>query len=268
MTISQWLVDAMIKLKEAEVPNGRTDALVLLCDEFQVDKSWVHTHPEKIIENDKLEKLTAKLEQRLNRIPLAYIRGFIEFYGRNFTVTPEVLIPRPESESFINMLKELDLNPNTKIADIGTGSGCLGISAALEISGAQVDLYDISPEALKVARTNSQKLNANVNLHNSDLLNNLVDDYDILLANLPYVPESLITSPEIRTEPEVALFSGEEGLNHYRDFWQQVSQLKNKPQYILIESLQPQIDAISQIADGYTLEKVDILVSLYRNNEN
>lgn len=264
MTISNWLVEAMIKLKQADVPNGRTDALILLADLFDTDKSWIHTHPEQNLDALQIRELNYLLQKRIEHVPLAYIMGRKEFYGRDFMVNSHVLIPRPESEAFIELLRSLQFE-TARIADIGTGSGCLGITAALEIPDASVDLYDIDTTALAVARHNADLYGAEAGLYESDLLANLQHSYDILLANLPYVPDSLVTSPEITKEPAVALFSGKDGLNHYRTFWQQVSALKDKPSYILTESLESQLDTLHNLAidAGYELVQVDILVSLY-----
>lgn len=267
MTISQWLVDAMIRLKRADIPNGRTDALVLLTDLFDVDKSWIHTHPELELNDLQLRELEHNLAKRLNHTPLAYIRGFIEFYKRKFTVNSRVLIPRPESESFIELLKDLQLE-TPEIADIGTGSGCLGITAALELPDATVHLYDIDEDALAIANHNARLYDLKLQYYPSDLLENLRPPYDVLLANLPYVPKKLITSPEITKEPALALFSGEDGLDHYRRFWQQVSDLEAQPRYILTESLEEQLDALHELAQkaGYHHLKTDVLVSLYTKN--
>lgn len=261
----EWLVSSMVRLKEAGVPNGRTDCLVLLSDLFETDKSWVHTHPEYELDELHKRELEHKLTQRLNHIPLAYIRGFIEFYGRKFLVNSSVLIPRPESESFIELLKELQLE-TPRIADIGTGSGCIGITGALELPDATVDLYDIEDAALAVARLNAGQYNLDLTFRLSDLLTSLEDSYDVLAANLPYVPDKLITSPEITKEPALALFSGDDGLDHYRKFWQQVSELNHHPSYILTEALENQHDAITSMAQkaGYELIKIDVLVALYK----
>lgn len=266
MTIAGWLVNAMVKLQEAEIPNGRTDALILLSDLFKQDKSWVHAHPEFELNDEQLKLLNLKLNKRINRLPLAYIRGWIEFYGRRFSMNTRVLAPRPESESFIDLIKTIKVS-KPRIADIGTGSGVLGITTALEIPGAIVHLYDIDSDALKVARKNSQKYGLDLPCFQSNLLSDIQSEsYDILMANLPYVPDGMVTSPEISQEPPIALFSGKDGLDHYRQFWQQVNELKNKPKYILTESLEnqhPQIIKTAEICD-YKLLRSDILVQLFK----
>lgn len=278
-TIAQWLVDSMVMLKQAGIEQPRTDCLVLLGDAFQKEKSWLLTHPEHIIEQPILAALQHDLQQRCERTPLAYIRGFKEFYGRNFIVTPDVLIPRPESESFIELLLNLDETSPDAIIDIGTGSGCLGITAALELPDSRILLTDNDAAALHVAQKNTRLLRApNVDCMQSDLLTAIpaffgsattdsqrTTDY-IMLANLPYVPETLVTSPEISKEPSVALFSGTDGLQHYQRFWQQVAQLSHKPRYIMTESLEQQHATVVQLAQAAHFELVtsDVLVQVFR----
>jgi release factor glutamine methyltransferase len=265
MTVFAWLKASMVKLRDAGVDSPRRDCMVLLEDLLNKDRSWVNAHGEHKLTDKQITTLDQQIKKRLNRIPLAYIRGKAWFYKRFFTVNPDVLIPRPESESFIEILRIIEIN-SPRIADIGTGSGALGITAALELSDASVDLYDISDEALAVAAMNVKKYDLALSCFKSDLLQNLKENYDILLANLPYVPESLVTSPEIETEPQIALFSGEDGLDHYRKFWQQVKNLSLKPQYILTEALENQHLSLSRMAEesGYRVCKTDVLVQQFR----
>jgi release factor glutamine methyltransferase len=172
MTVAEWLVSSMVRLKAAGVDAPRTDCLVFLCDALHTEKSWVHSHPEQVLTKRELKTLNGWLKRREQREPLAYIRGFVEFYGRNFIVNKQVLIPRSESEGFIDLLKSFEL-PNASIADIGTGSGCLGITAKLEIPDARVDLYDIDRGALRIANQNARSLDAVVEFYRSSLLASL-----------------------------------------------------------------------------------------------
>lgn len=263
MQISEWLIESMIHLKEVGVDAPRTDALVMLCDVLGKEKTWIHAHPEYEFNTEEQRQLDHMLAKRLTRIPLAYIREKSEFYGREFVVNSRVLIPRPESEDFIELLKTL---PTTEryIADIGTGSGCLGITAALEMPRATVHLYDIDEDALAIANHNARQHQVKLQYYTSDLLKDLREPYDILLANLPYVPDDLVTSPEIEREPALALFSGKDGMEHYRHFWKQVETLESQPKYILTESLEPQHKILQQLAEqaGYVLSQTQGLVQL------
>ena len=125
-------------------------------------------------------------------------------------MSPQVLVPRPESEAIIELLKELGVSG--KLLDIGTGSGCLGITAKLEIPKLNVILSDIIQPALRVARQNAEKFQADVALIKSNLLRAVPGKFDIIIANLPYVDRSWQRSPETNHEPALALFAKDEGL--------------------------------------------------------
>jgi release factor glutamine methyltransferase len=266
MTILEWLVPSMNKLVKAGVDSPRRDCLVLIEDLLGKDRSWVTAHAEFELSDDQVLLLDKRLARRVKREPLAYIRGKAWFYNRLFKVTPDVMIPRPESESFIELLK--DLKPD-KIIDIGTGSGCLAITSKLELPGAQVIAADIDKNALEVAQKNAAKHTVDIKFVQSSLFNKLQHtDFTqaAIAANLPYVPEGLVTSEEINFEPAIALFSGKDGLDHYRDFWSQVHTLDKKPGYILTESLENQHGFITSLASkaGYELTKTDTLVQLFK----
>lgn len=266
MTIGYWLVETMTQLKQAGVDSPRRDALVLLEDVLQRDRAWVTTHPEYEISEDELQTVSGLVQQRLERVPLAYIRRKVWFYGRFFAVSEHTLIPRPESENFIELLKELAVQ---KVVDIGTGSGALIITAKLEIPTIDAIATDISSEALRVARNNAATHNTDIQFVPGSLLEPLQEhdlSNSVIVANLPYVPEHMITSPEITQEPAIALFSGTDGLDHYRKFWLQIAALPKKPIYILTESLESQHEHIISLASeaGYTLDNTSLLIQQFK----
>lgn len=265
MTIAAWLMETMKRLGEAGVDSPRRDALVLLEDTIAKDRAWVLAHPEYELETRELAAVQKLVQQRLQRIPLAYIRGKAWFFGRFFAVNEHVLIPRPESESFIEILKEIQ---PTKIIDIGTGSGALAITTKLELPACEVVATDLSSEALEVATKNARAHKANISFLLGSLLEPLTDVQlaeSTIIANLPYVPNSAEKSPELALEPSQALFSGDEGLDHYREFWNQVSSTTAKPTYVLTESLESQHSALKKLADNanYQLIRTDILVQIF-----
>lgn len=262
----------MKRLHKAGVDSPRRDSLVLIEDLLDKDRSWVNAHAEFELTKDQIKKLDTQLKRRVGREPLAYIRGKAWFYGRFFEVNPDVMIPRPESESFIEFLKEI--KPG-KLIDIGTGSGCLAITAKLELPQTEVIAIDNSQNALKIAQKNAKNHTVNINFYKS----NMFDPKDmfessgdrtknetlVVVANLPYVPENLITGPEIEHEPASALFSGKDGFDHYREFFGQVGRLEQKPKFILTESLKDQHKTMAGLAEntGYRLIKTDLLVQLF-----
>jgi release factor glutamine methyltransferase len=148
---------------------------------------------------------------------------------------------------------------------VGTGSGCLGITAALELPDADVTLLDVDPGALEVATQNASKLNAKVRTMQNDLLNNYNQPVDVILANLPYVPDNYPINQAAGNEPALALFAGEDGLDLYRRFWPQIKNLDDQPEYVLTEALTTQHAALADIAKtaGYTLKQTDGLVQLF-----
>ncbi|MDO8515491.1 MAG: peptide chain release factor N(5)-glutamine methyltransferase [bacterium] len=146
-------------------------------------------------------------------IPEEYKTGFAKFYGRSFFVNKNVLIPRIETEEIIKIVMDSGLGRNDRIADVGCGSGCIGITLKLEMPNCDVTLIDISNKALEVAKINANRLNADVKIINHDLLDN--GKYDLVVANLPYIPHARIKKldPSVRNyEPHIALDGGKKGL--------------------------------------------------------
>jgi len=259
MTVEAFLQEQTRTLHSAGISSGRLDILILLEDTLRCDRALILAHPETMLTPAQLAKLNKKVMQRAQHLPLAYIRGTTAFYGRNFTVNKHVLCPRPESETMISWLKELPLKTSYHLADIGTGSGCLGITAALECPGTNVLLCDIDPTALAVARRNAGRLGASVKLAQSDLLTNAGKDLDVILANLPYVPLGGPINDDAAHEPPLALFGGPDGLDLYRRVWQQLAERPTVPRYVLTEALPSQHAELAAIAasHGFTLARDD-----------
>lgn len=264
MTIQEFLTSAAKRLQVADIDTARLDVLVLLEDVLKLGRANLLAHPEDEIPEPKLALLNNYITQRESHRPLAYIRGRAAFYGRDFMVNEHVLVPRPETESMIEILKTLHIS-KPHIVDVGCGSGCIGISAALETNNAQVTLLDIDKNALSVAKQNAQNLNANVVLVQNDLLENYDQPVDIVLANLPYVPEGYPINKAAEHEPALALFAGNDGLDLYRRLWKQIKNLDDQPEYVLTEALVDQHKTLAAIAKaaGYTLRQTDGLVQLF-----
>lgn len=218
-------------------------------------KSWLLAHDDYIIPATPLAALQQQVKTRTQRMPLAYVRGFQEFYGREFVVTPSVLIPRPETEQIITQLTHLQLPPGARLLDVGTGSGAIGITAALEIPGLQVEACDISQDALDVARNNAARLDAAVTLYESDLLAH-AKTYDVIAANLPYVGPDWLRSPETDFEPGLALFADNNGLALIEKLLHQTLAHLTPGGHVLIEADPRQFGEIRQTAPK-ELELVD-----------
>jgi len=203
--------------------NGETpglDAQLLLARVLDQSRSWVITHPEASMTSDRtaaLEPLVARLE---NGDPLPYVLGRWEFFGLEFEVTPDVLIPRPETELLVERaIAWLQAHPKARhVADVGTGSGCIGISLAANLPDLEVMASDISSEALKMARRNAMNnsVGQRVDFLCCDLFPPEVE-FDLIVANLPYIPtQTLHKLPIFGHEPTLALDGGIDGLDLIR----------------------------------------------------
>lgn len=264
-TVGHFLHTATQQLTAAGIATARLDTLILMEDQLRQDRGHLLAHPEAIMTNNDKDVLSQQLQRRTQHIPLAYIRGKSEFYGREFVITPAVLQPRPESETMIERLLELNLAPNTRIADVGTGSGALGITAQLELPTAQVELLEIDQGAIDVAKMNVVNHTLSIAVMQSDLLKQSRQNYDVLLCNLPYVPDDFHINTAALHEPKLALFGGPDGLDLYRALFADMQSLQHKPLYILTESLPPQHAALRLIAaaHGYHQQMSDDFIQVF-----
>jgi release factor glutamine methyltransferase len=282
MSINDWLKYAEAFLKEKGIRTSRLDSILILEHVAGRDRSWLLANPDSIIDPALMQKLKNLLIKRSAHVPISYLLGKSEFYGREFVLNEAVLEPRPESEAMIDMLKHIALSMVKQpskgllsknklfIADVGTGSGALGITAALELPGSEIVLIDIDDEVLKTAKINVDLFTLNISLIKSDLLSKAPGPYDILLCNLPYVPDDYKINLAAGHEPKIAIFGGKDGLNLYRKLFKQASLLNHRPLYILCESLPFQHEDLKQIAESssYILEKTDDFIQSFRLSRN
>ena len=261
LEFKDWLADASRQLLDAGITSANLDAELILSHSLNVNRTYLHAHPEQIISTVNLITVNNYLAERLNHKPIAYIVGHKEFYGRKFIVTPATLIPRPESEDIITILKSLIHNPKSTLhlIDIGTGSGCLGITAKLEFPDLDVTLADISSDALKVATLNANSLVADVAMLQSDLLQNYTHKPDIIIANLPYVDQTWDRSPETEYEPAMALFADENGLLIIKELIKQASDKIVNNGYLIIEADPDQHQEITEYAKKYSFRPINKL---------
>lgn len=255
MTIEEWLDEATAALKDAAIASARLDAELILSHTLREPRTYLHAHGDQVLDDRQEDIADARLQLRLDRTPIAYIVGHKEFYGRRFKTTPAALIPRPESEAVIELLKA-NLSHNLplvktrkKLVDVGTGTGCLGITAKLEFPDElDVTLTDVSQQALTLAKQNAELLQADVQFHKGDLLRGYGSKIDIIVANLPYVDRSWEVSPETHAEPELALYAAKDGLALINQLLTQAAQLLNNEGMILLEADERQHAAIIQSA--------------------
>lgn len=206
-------------LAEAQAAIGRSEARVLLRQVLGCDEAWLIAHGEAPLSAAQAAQYRALCARRSAGEPVAYITGTREFFGRGFAVNAAVLIPRPETELLVECALER-LPQGAGVLDLGTGSGCIGVTLAAERADLQVLLADASPEALDTARRNAQRwAPANTALLLSDWFSAVGDArFDLIVSNPPYVAaeDPHLARGDLRFEPRTALASGADGLDDIR----------------------------------------------------
>jgi len=219
MQLSDWIQQATARLTIARISSPKLEAQVLAAHILLVDRTFILTHPEQEFNKFAGESL---LQRREAHEPLAYILGYREFFGRKFRVNPDVLIPRPDTETLIEEALKFPNEP-LNVLDIGTGSGCIAITLKLERPKWNITATDISADALQVARENAEILGAECTFRISDLFEHLANQkFDLISSNPPYIVNEYPLDPEVAIhEPCLALFGGIDGLDFYRQIAQQ-----------------------------------------------
>ncbi len=267
VTNKDWLAGATKKLFSKQIESAQLDSIIILCFSLNVSKIEILSNPNKLIPQKALNRANRLLDNRLENYPISYLIKSIDFFGRTFYVDSRVLSPRPESESFINLLKSIDISNLNYLTDIGCGSGVLGITAKLEFPSLQIELLDKSKAAIAVSRINLTNFKLDAIIKKSDLLDNSEKKFDIIIANLPYVPDKYPISSAAKFEPKMAIFAGKDGLNIYRKLISQLKLIERKPKYILVECLDSQIDSLENLFKtvSYQLYASEGLVHLFIN---
>jgi release factor glutamine methyltransferase len=238
VTIRDALRQSIQRFEFHGVSSPRLNAEVLLSHVLSVDKAYLYTHDERELSGDEEQRLENAVYDRVSGVPVQYIVGRQEFYGRYFAVNPTVLIPRPETELLVEQVIGFRPAAGSRIIDVGTGSGCIGITLALELPEIHVTLSDVSFEALQTARANAASLGANVGIVCMDLLDAVSGPFDFIASNPPYVSraETSRLQREVREhEPHVALFAEDDGLSAYRQIIPSAQRLLRPGGYLLME---------------------------------
>ncbi len=212
-TVAAVLEAARRKLPASEVR-------LLLGHVLGQSAAWLLAHGEQVLDEDDLLAFASLVARRAGGEPVAYLVGRREFFGRDFEVSPAVLIPRPETELLVDIaLANVGAGETAKILDLGTGSGCIAVTLALELPQAQVTAIDASAIALAVARRNADRYSARLRFVHSDWFDALGEDsFDLIVANPPYIAaaDPHLAAGDLRHEPATALASGADGLDALR----------------------------------------------------
>jgi release factor glutamine methyltransferase len=263
-----WLVLDLLRtstefLSAQGIEGARLDAEVLLARVLDVPRIDLYARHDRVLSSGEVDAYREAVRRRVAREPVAYIVGEREFRSLAFTVTPDVLIPRPETEHLVEAaLDRLEDVASPVVADVGTGSGCIAVSLAAARSDLTVHAVDRSAAALSIARENAARheVEERVTLHEGDLLEPLLDvAFHLVLSNPPYVSEEEWGGlmPEVRDhEPKGALVPGPDALAAYRTILEGAPDLLVPGGAVILELPGEQTDAVRELASGYASVEV------------
>ena len=265
-SILMIIAEAAAVLQTAEISEPRMEAVSLLMHTLRVDRAFVIGHPERLLTPDEASRFQQFVARRATREPLQYITGIQEFFKLSFEVTPDVLIPRPETELIVEAALDLLKSANGPlIADVGTGSGCIAISLLHEMPYARALGSDLSSKALAVAHRNAERhgVIGRFGLAQADGLSAFPQQpiFSAIVSNPPYIPAKEIDSlqPEVRDyEPLSALIAGDDGLSHIRTLLGDSAPLLEPDGWLIFEIGFDQSDAVQALIDPTTWESVRI----------
>lgn len=264
LSIADFLAISTKTLSEAGIASARLDSELILAHILRRSREWLLAHDATALTQPQQQQARQLLLQRTRRQPIAYLTGRRDFYGHSFLVNEQVLVPRPESEAILAILDELmqDNYLLGTVLDVGTGSGCLAISAKLAHSNLTVSACDISESALLVARRNAARLLPSaqqIKFYQSDLLSDLPVDsrFDLIVANLPYLsPGENGLSPELAYEPAIALYASDDGLSLIKQLIATAPARLTPGGYLLLEMDTDQTETVASYATGYCYQVV------------
>ena len=254
----QQTLSAGISTLEGITTQPRRDAELLLLRLIDRDRAFLLTHPDLLLTTDQTAQYESWLRRRALHEPIQYILGEQEFFGLTFAVTPDVLIPRPETEHLVEaLLARVPHDRPLRIADVGTGSGAIAVALSYALPEAQVTALDISVSALAVAKRNAEThhVAGRMRFLTSDVLSAVASErFDAIVSNPPYVAEADRASlePQVRDyEPSGALFAGTSGLDVYERLIPEAHAALEPGGWLLTEIGQGQRDALTQLLSGW-----------------
>lgn len=267
MTVAEAVKEGARVLERAGSLDPRRDAALLLRHLLGLDAAQFFLRSDHQIAPEQLRAYMSLIERRASGEPVQYITGHQEFYGLDFIVGRDVLIPRPETELIVEKTIELARGlPNPIIVDVGTGSGCIAVALAKNLPGARLIATDISEAALELARLNAERHRARIEFFCGDLLEPLrhlriEGSVDFIVSNPPYVPSSepSLLQPEVLNyEPALALFGGPDGLEFHRRLLGESGRYLKPGRYMIIEIGYGQVEAIRTLINPLDWELIEV----------
>ena len=252
-------------LRRAGAPTPALDADVLLAHALGVPKEALVAHPEVDLEPDQEKRIDELIARRADGVPVAYLRGFKEFYGLRFSVDPRVLVPRPETEVLVDAVLAHARDRALSVVDVGTGSGAIAIALAVHAPALRVIATDVSAAALAVARANAEAHGVAIDLRRGDLLAPVNERVDVVVANLPYLRDDELEQlvggrTSLAFEPRVAAVAGPDGLALVRHAIADLPRVLVDDGAAFFECDPPQVNAIAALLGG--LGPTDVIPDL------
>ena len=266
--IFEILKNATEKLSAAEIENPRLDSEVLLAYVLNCRRLKLYTDSEKILTAEEISRYENLIERRAEKIPVAYLVGTKEFFGLNFVVTPDVLIPRPDTEILTQCAIDFFQDTNRKnFLDIGTGSGAICISILKCCKNISACAVDISEKSLEVAKFNAEKFGVDdrVNFFCGNLFEPVAGKiFDAIISNPPYIPTNDLKNlqDEVKREPKTALDGGEDGLNFYRKIISDAPKFLSDGGLLAFEIGINQAEEVKKILEENNFHGIEILKDL------
>ena len=253
MTTEEALRSGATALPTREgIPEPQREASWLLARAWGVDEITLRIHPEREVPAEVVQRYRSWIERRAAGEPAHHLTGSCPFWGREFLVTPEVLIPRPETELLVQTALDLPLSATARVLDVGAGSGCIAVSLAAERPRWQVCAVDRSLAALSIARCNIERHGVEVELILGDLAAAAAPPWDLVVANLPYIPSADLgmLPEEVHHDPPTALDGGADGLELVRSLIADLPRLLRVCGGAVLEIGENQADAVATVAAG------------------
>ncbi|QQO10662.1 peptide chain release factor N(5)-glutamine methyltransferase [Breznakiella homolactica] len=273
MTRGEALSQGTALLAAAGIGTPRLDASLILADILGIDRSYLLVHDGMELPEENQTIFDEHIQRRIAGENVAYITGHKEFWGLDFFITPDVLVPRPDTEILVEAaiaeIRKMPAASRTgplRVLDLCTGSGAVAVAVKHEIPDISVSASDISEAALAVAEENARRLlggkpeSRSISFFRSDLLRSLPGKFDLIVSNPPYVPGSMISGldREVRHEPRLALDGGADGLDYIRRIIAEAPEKMNSPAKLLLEADPRQMPAIAVILGEHRYTDIEV----------
>ena len=269
MTYREAIVLGEKNLQQADIADAKTDSWLLLAMACKIDHTYYYMHIDEEMSEEQVREFEVLIRKRAERVPLQYITGEQEFMGLTFHVNSNVLIPRQDTETLVEEAIKV-IKPGMKVMDMCTGSGCVLISILKNAHDVEGIGYDISKQAINVAKENAKFNEVPAVFERSDLFEDVVEnDFDMIVSNPPYIPTDVVATlmPEVsQFEPREALDGKGDGLYFYSKILEQCKNYMKPDGYILFEIGCEQGDAVSTMMRLAGFSEVRVIKDLARND--